>query len=226
VTSSVTENNAGWRALLTSGLVYRAVQIVFSEKRSKQLLLDDYVLPAGANCRLLDLGCGPGNLLRFLPGDVRYTGFDISQEYIASASRLYTNRPNSEFICAATEDEVLNKAIDDASIDVAIVHGVFHHINDTQAAAMLALARRKLKPGGVLVALEPAWFEGQSRLRRGVMSLDRGKNIKSLDAWRDFFSGQVNEWGQLDVVVHPNLIRFYDLAVCTVRKNEEDNSRV
>jgi SAM-dependent methyltransferase len=220
VTSSATEINAGWRVLLTSGLVYRAVQIVFSEKRSKLLLLNDYVLPAGADCRVLDMGCGPGNLLRFLPPHVHYTGFDISNEYIASAARLYAKRSNSEFICAATEDEILDKKIEDASIDVAIVHGVFHHINDTEAAAMLALARKKLKPGGVLVALEPVWFEGQSRLRRWVMSLDRGKNIKSLDGWRDFFSGQVSEWGQLEVVVHPNLIRFYDLAVCTVRKGQ------
>ncbi|MEH6590833.1 MAG: class I SAM-dependent methyltransferase [Halioglobus sp.] len=218
MTTSATEINSGWRALLTSGLVYRAVQIVFSEKRSKQLLLDEYILPVGGDCRVLDMGCGPGNLLRFLPLQVHYTGFDISHEYIASATQLYAKRSNSEFICAATEDDVLNEKIDDASIDVAIVHGVFHHINDTEAAAMLALARRKLKPGGVLVALEPVWFEGQSRLRRWVMSLDRGKNIKSLDGWRDFFIGQVADWGQLDLTVHPNLIRFYDLAVCAVRK--------
>jgi SAM-dependent methyltransferase len=211
-----TEINTGWRSLLALGLVYRLVQFVFSEERSKKLILERYILPVGENCRVLDMGCGPGNLLSFLPSTVVYTGFDVSEEYIISAQKTFSNRDNTRFFCASSTDEQLLKAVPDDSIDVAIVHGVFHHLSDAQALEMFDLARSKVATGGKMVVLEPVWFERQSRFRRWVMSMDRGRNIKSLDGWRMFFQAGTAGWADVEVEVHPKLIRFYDLVVCTV----------
>jgi len=211
-----TEVNTGWRTVLTLGFVYRMVQFIFSEKRSKQLMLERYILPLGENCSVLDMGCGPGNLLGFLPSTVSYKGFDVSQEYISSAQKTYKGREHTQFICAASDDGKLDEAVHDHSVDVAIVHGVFHHISDEQAGEMFVLAKKKVRAGGKMVILEPVWFEHQSRLRRWVMSMDRGRNIKSLDDWRNFFQNQTAGWAEAEVEVHPNLIRFYDLVVCTV----------
>ncbi len=214
MTGSPTEINTGWRTVLSLGIVYRLVQFVFSEKRSKQLILDQCILPAGADCHVLDMGCGPGNLLGFLPETVRYTGFDVSEDYIASARKTYAERANAQFICATSLDSTLRQTLPDQSVDVAIVHGVFHHITDTQAQEMFELARRVVKPGGKMLILEPVWFEGQSGFRRWIMSLDRGKNIKTLDDWAAFFEANTDGWADMDLEVHPNLIRFYDLVVC------------
>ncbi len=211
-----TEINTGWRSLLTLGLVYRLVQFVFSERRSKALILERYILPAGANCSILDMGCGPGNLLGFLPETVRYTGFDVSAEYIDSAGKTHAGREGAKFICASSLDSQLRESLANSSVDVAIVHGVFHHISDAQAGEMFTLAREKVRPGGKMVILEPVWFSGQSRFRRWLMSLDRGKNIKTLEDWRTFFQSSTAGWAELELELHPNLIRFYDLVVCTV----------
>lgn len=214
-----TEVNTGWRTVLSLGIVYRLVQFVFSEKRSKALILNQCVLPAGDNCHVLDMGCGPGNLLGFLPETVRYTGFDVSEDYIASAQKTYTERADAQFICATSLDSKLRQTLPDQSVDVAIVHGVFHHITDAQAQEMFELARRVVRPGGKMLILEPVWFEGQSVFRRWIMSLDRGKNIKALHDWTAFFETNTAEWADMNLEVHPNLIRFYDLVVCiaTVR---------
>ena len=40
---------------------------------------------------MLDLGCGPGELLPYL-GDVHYIGVDVSEEYIASAKESFGTR--------------------------------------------------------------------------------------------------------------------------------------
>ena len=214
MTGDPTEINTGWRTVLSLGVVYRLVQFVFSEKRSKQLILETCILPAGEGCRVLDMGCGPGNLLGFLPESVHYTGFDVSEDYIASARKTYVERADAHFVCATSLDSKLQQKLPDQSVDVAIVHGVFHHISDAQAQEMFELARRVVKPGGKMLILEPVWFDGQSGFRRWIMSLDRGKNIKTQDDWTAFFESNTAGWADVDLEVHPNLIRFYDLVVC------------
>ena len=214
----LTEVNSGWRKLLTKGLVYRLVQFVFSEKRSKALILKDFINPLNGNCSVLDIGCGPGNLANFLPENSRYTGFDVSEEYIKSASNEFAERKNVTFICASTTEMMSEQLIDDNSFDVAIVHGVFHHVTDEIASQMFKLASKKLKVGGKMLVLEPVWFDNQSIIRKRVMQLDRGKNIKTYDDWVKFFEQSTNQWATNTISIEQNLIRFYDLIVGTFIK--------
>lgn len=57
-----------------------------------------YILDVGAK-RVLDLGCGPGDLCRFLGADVSYLGIDVSPTAIAEAKQRYGHRPLTEFVC-------------------------------------------------------------------------------------------------------------------------------
>lgn len=215
---SKSEDNSGWRAALTHGVMYRIVQAVFSEKRSKQLILDDFIAPLPNGCKVLDIGCGPGNVLSYLPDHVVYTGFDLSDGYISLAKEKYRARDNSEFICASASDLMDSKLIDDNSLDLVVIHGVLHHVPDSVAKEMFELSQKKLKSGGRMVVLEPVWFQGQSVFRKWVMSLDRGKNIKFDDGWRALFDSMTEGWASYDSKIEQNLIRFYDLLVADVTK--------
>jgi hypothetical protein len=42
-----------------------------------------------------------------------------------------------------------------------------------------------LKPGGRLVCLDACWVPEQGFLRRFIMSLDRGQNVRTEQAYRD-----------------------------------------
>lgn len=211
-----TEVNTGWRSLLTRSIVYKLVQLIFNERGSKEFLLKRYILPCAPRCRLLDMGCGPGNIISYLPEFVDYTGFDVSEEYIEAAKSKFAARRNTTLICGGTKDQVVRNAIPNNSVDLVIVHGVFHHLNDRQSIEMLELARDVLVSGGKMVILEPVWFDGQSKLRRMVMTLDRGKNIKRLEGWEVFCLENTESWANINIEVHSSLIRFYDLMVCTV----------
>lgn len=218
---SHTEINTGWRSVLTNGIVYRLVQTVFSEKQSKQLILDEFITPAGANCQILDMGCGPGNLPDFLPDNVNYVGFDVNPGYIETANQRFSHRDNIQFLHASTEQLMDSDQVADGSIDVVIIHGVLHHITDAIAEEMFALARKKLRTGGRMVVLEPVWFDGQSPLRKLVMQQDRGRNIKTSEGWETFFSQVTEGWAQHSSTIEQNLIRFYDLVVCRVTKQAD-----
>lgn len=215
---SKTEINSGWRFLLSKGLFYQLVQFVFSERRSKELILKEFIEPVGNGCNVLDIGCGPGNLAHFLPADINYIGFDVNSEYIQRAQVSFKENGNITFICSPTEQMVNNSKLPDNSVDVAIIHGVFHHVSDSVALEMLELAKAKLKKGGRMVVLEPVWYKGQSPFRKWVMTLDRGKNIKTEEAWSAFFSESTSEWADCFATIEQNLIRFYDLMVFRLTK--------
>jgi len=53
---------------------------------------------------VLDIGCGPGALLRYLPAGASYIGFDRNHAYIVQARREHGGR--GTFIC----DDVSNFA--------------------------------------------------------------------------------------------------------------------
>lgn len=214
----ITEVNSGWRAVLSNGVMYKLVQTVFSEKRSKQLILDEYIAPLPDECQVLDVGCGPGNVLAYLPDRVNYIGFDLSQSYIDLARAKFDKRENSTFLCAPASDLLESEHLPDESVDLAVIHGVLHHVSDEVVAQMFELVRRKLKKNGKMVVLEPVWFEGQSPVRKFVMSLDRGKNIKTEKGWRELFKDLTSKWASFDSTIQQNLIRFYDIMVFTVIK--------
>src|SRR4051812_32007526 len=60
-----------------------------------RVYLDEYVRPCPKE-RVLDIGCGPADILSFLP-EVNYTGVDISPEYIESAKAKFGAK--GRFLC-------------------------------------------------------------------------------------------------------------------------------
>jgi cyclopropane fatty-acyl-phospholipid synthase-like methyltransferase len=49
-------------------------------KRGREWIVRDLIHPF-PGMRILDLGCGPAQILSFLPDDVTYVGYDMSAEY-------------------------------------------------------------------------------------------------------------------------------------------------
>ncbi len=216
--TTITEDNSGIRKILSMGILYKTVQFVFSEKNSKKYILENIVEPAGKNCRILDLGCGPGNLVEFMPKDISYIGFDVNDNYIRTAQAANSDRDNTQFVLAQTSEMFSNPDLPDNSVDVAIVHGVFHHVTDEIASEMLELGQKKLKKGGVMLTLEPLWYEGQSSFRKWLMSKDRGKNIKDEADWKSFYQTRAADWADISFDIRGDLIRFYDLLVTQLSK--------
>ena len=159
--------------------------------------------------RVLDIGCGPADLLSYLP-EVDYVGIDLSPQYIQAARARYGNR--ATFLCENVADTVVREP---ASADVVTATGVLHHLNDVEARRLLEVARQALKPGGRFVALDGVWHPGQSPVARWVLRRDRGRFIRTADAYvalaRDVF-GSVASHVRHDMMRIPYSLH---IMVCT-----------
>lgn len=108
--------------------------------------------------RILDVGCGTGELLAYLHPSVTYIGIDISPTAIATARQHFSDRPQTQFVVA--DFRQWNGALDQlgsildgvvwAGIGCAWTHkGRGGSANDW--AEILALAERPLQSGGYLI---------------------------------------------------------------------------
>ena len=84
-------SDAGLKRVLLLPAMYSGLQRLLGAERSRTLFCRDYVA-ASSGDRVLDLGCGAGDVLPHLPEGVRYTGVDINPAYIASASARFGTR--------------------------------------------------------------------------------------------------------------------------------------
>ncbi|MFD4637926.1 class I SAM-dependent methyltransferase [Lentzea sp. NPDC058436] len=104
-----------------------------------------------AGHRVLDVGCGTGNLLRAIGKrhrDVELVGIDPDLKMLARAERKLRRAGLEAKLDRGFAQEL---AFPDASFDRVFSSLMLHHLDSASQAEMLAEVRRLLKPGGLLV---------------------------------------------------------------------------
>ena len=106
-------------------------------------------LPAGAPRRALEIGCGPGRLMR--PASAFFSeihGVDVSDEMVRLAGDRLADIPHAHVHSTSGADLAL---FQDNEFDFVYSYAVFQHIPSRNVVfEYLAEARRVLKPGGIL----------------------------------------------------------------------------
>lgn len=108
----------------------------------------DAALRAGPRGRLLDVGCGPGMLVRHLldtrPGDFQITGCDQSPAMIDAATARSKDSGNVELTVARIE----KMPFPDKHFDVVLAMGVLEYADADDGLHEIA---RVVRPGGLVV---------------------------------------------------------------------------
>lgn len=172
------EIRAGLRHLLARPRLYDWFQQVVGATAWRARFVRDFVRPVlRGRERVIDIGCGTGDLLQFLPTDVSYVGYDRNEAYIAAARERFAGR-DARFECRALEPASKHEH----AFDIALAIGLMHHLDDAEALILLESARAALSDTGLLFLLDPVLVAGQSRLARFVVSQDRGQNVRTAEA--------------------------------------------
>jgi len=152
--------------------IYRCFTTLISKNCGLRLVTE--VIKPEPEASILDIGCGPADIAAFLPSTVKYTGFDISHQYIAAAKARFGNRGN--FICAPVNSfSVVN------SFDIVIAIGVLHHLEDDEAIRLCSLANLALKPGGRFITMDGCSEDNLHPIATWMLKHDRGDFIRTKD---------------------------------------------
>ena len=166
------------RRLLDLPIVFRWLYAVVGS-REWRIFAEEYVR-ARAGDRILDVGCGPADLVAALPARVEYTGIDVNERYVRSAERRFA--AHARFLCRPVDPGMVDE-LGPASFDLVVAHGLLHHLDDAQAAEFFAIARAAVQPGGRVVTADGCYVAGQSPVARYLLSRDRGRHVRTRDAY-------------------------------------------
>jgi SAM-dependent methyltransferase len=174
----VSHHDTGLHRILDRAGVYGALQKLLLRSGSRERYVREFVRPF-PGCRILDIGCGPADILEYLPQSVgAYAGFDMNPGYIEAARRRWGGR--GSFRCEKVEAATLPAG---EAYDIVLANGIVHHLDDAEAGQLFAIARRALKPGGRLVTYDNVYLEGQHWFARWLIGRDRGRAVRTRAAY-------------------------------------------
>ena len=167
------QRTSGLRAVLSSPLVYDLLQNLLGADGLRREYVRQFIRPA-PGARILDIGCGTGAILKYLPLETDYEGYDMAPEYVEYARRKYPGR--GRFRC----ERVSRLSVPQAHhFDFVLASALLHHLNDEEARDLFTIAAEALEPQGVLITYDNVYVERQSRLARYVISRDRGQHVRT-----------------------------------------------
>ena len=199
------QTTTGIRSVLNHPRLYNATQTFFGARKFRRYFVDDVLRPA-PGMRILEIGCGPGELVPYLPHGTAYVGYDLSADYIAAARARYGDR--GEFIAAAFTPAAVGRH---QPFDVAIAIALLHHLDDDEAITLLRLLKQVLGPSGRVLTADPVFIDGQNPISGRLIAWDRGRNIRRAGEYRaladgtfDHVEGEIVDKGSI-----PRLLRTW-----------------
>jgi SAM-dependent methyltransferase len=135
-------------------------------------------LEADATDVIVDVGCGTGDALRYLPRFKAYYGFDVDARAIEFARARAPGRPEVTFEARPVTAEDL------ASLrpSLVILAGLLHHLDDEQAVGLLELLAGA--PSIRRIATQDVVYLPGERVSNILARLDRGRHVREEDGYR------------------------------------------
>lgn len=173
-------------------LAYSSLRKLMGSGRYMQDFLGQAIGEDYASTRILDVGCGPGQMAELLSGAERYVGVDVSWDYIrhARANAEKNNLKNAEFMqgdITSTDFSELGE------FDCVIAMGVLHHLHDSGVERMLERAIPALSDIGKVATADVARVPGAHWSANFMINSDRGSYVRDPQGYTDLLTPHFEE---------------------------------
>jgi 2-polyprenyl-3-methyl-5-hydroxy-6-metoxy-1,4-benzoquinol methylase len=182
-----------------------------------------YRLKIDPGSKILDFGCGTGLFAKFLVDlGFLYHGYDVDQEAINYASRLYGD-------LGCTFSVSLDEVSHVGPFDLVLVNCCLHHIDDRTISEILSRLENLILPGCILLVIDIELLDSTaSRLRKLYMKLERGAYVRSASDYKSLIERRFEiasiEIEKCNLFSLKNSPIFNNLVVITSRKDHKQTA--
>lgn len=171
----MSQKNKGIYSLLSNTFFYSLVQRIMSATSFREKIVKKYITKN--NIKVLDIGCGPAEILNALPR-INYYGFDINPLYINSAKKKYESR--GKFFCKKFTIKDTKRL---PKFDYVLLLGILHHLNDQELNVLMKNIKKVLKKRGKIITLDNIFIKSQNLIAKFLIVLDKGNNVRSKNGY-------------------------------------------
>jgi len=164
------------RPILNRPFFYEFYHRVIGANYRSRVLVNEYIRPRPGD-RILDIGCGPGNMLPYLPQG-KYLGVDMNPSYIQTARGRYGDR--GEFVCERVSHHSVRQL---GEFEIVLALGLLHHLDDDEARDLFRLGHTALRSGGRMITNDGCYMPRQSAAKRYLLSRDRGRFVRTQEQY-------------------------------------------
>ena len=75
--------------ILSSPFLYNLLQFTVGAMSARKIVINNYST-IKSKYKVLDIGCGTGYIVKYLPDDISYIGIDVNKKYIDYAKNKYS----------------------------------------------------------------------------------------------------------------------------------------
>ncbi len=166
------------KKVLEIPFIFNLFEKIMGAKTPREKFIKNFVKPEIGE-KILDMGCGTGELIDFFPNEIDYLGIDNNSDYINFAKKKYGDRGN--FICTSVGNEI--ETIKDDHFDIVMSAGVLHHLNDEDSINLLKKSIKALKVGGRFISFDPVFVHNQKFISNFLIKNDRGNFVRNINGY-------------------------------------------
>ena len=161
------------RNLLKYSFLFRSFTKIVGGDRLKRIYVKEYIRVKTGD-RILDIGCGNGDILEFLPSKIFYHGIDMSSNYIEDANKRFQGK--GTFINDKFSKELIRNY---NNFDIIMANGVLHHLTDGEVNDLFISSFEALKKGGRLLTFDGCYSVDNSKMVNYLLKSDRGEFVRT-----------------------------------------------
>ena len=196
---------SGLRSVLSLPKIYQFLQNILSKDAGLSTLMSH--IDAKEDDVVLDVGCGTGDIINFLPGNIKYLGLDLSQKYIEAAKKKHSDK--GMFFQSSVADFDYSKI---GKPDVVILIGVLHHLNDDEVKQVFSEIGKIKKENTRVVTIDCCYTDPQNFLAKKIISMDRGQNVRFQNEYEALMQPYVKK---IESKIYTDLLRVpYTHLIC------------
>ena len=174
---------SGILKIIDLSYIYDLIQFIAGSPRGSKKFLEPVFefSKNNKNVRILDIGCGTGRIVKYLPSNVNYVGWDFNSNYIIKAQNLF-GKKNIDFICLDINN---SSPKSNNKYDFVFLGGVLHHLDDISAKKIFQTVIDNLDTNGTLLTVDPTFVTNQNLIAKFIISQDRGKSVRTSKEMRN-----------------------------------------